>query len=174
MVILGHSEGATLAPVAASRLDHVRGVIAFAALAFAVDSLVIAQLRANPEVPANVVEEVEDAFQQLRDGHFPEGGHILGGGEAYWREWIHLTERADSIALALGRPMFVKQGLADEAFPGDLLHRNIQVWEAAADRSDWLAFRALEDVTHHGFAASTTAPAPEFIESVILRLLEGA
>lgn len=164
--ILGHSEGASLAPVAAARAE-VRGVLAAVALAFPVDSLVLAQLRANPETPPSLIEEVEQGFRALRKGEFPEGGDILGAGEAYWREWILYTQKADSIALALRKPMVVIQGLADENLPGWTLQRNVQEWTEISARSGLVEFHTYPGVSHALLAEGTGQVAEPVIAEMV-------
>ncbi|MFN2567159.1 MAG: alpha/beta hydrolase family protein [Gemmatimonadaceae bacterium] len=164
--VVGHSEGASIAPVAASRAS-VRAVVGAAALAFAVDSLVLAQLRASPDVPPSAVAEAEQAFRQLREGTLPAGSNILGAGPAYWREWIRFTERADSIALALGRPMLVVQGLADENFPGSTLEKNVRLWEAIASRSPLVELRTYPGVTHDLLSRATQGDGGAVVTDII-------
>jgi uncharacterized protein len=164
--IVGHSEGASIAPVAAARAT-VRGVVAAVALAFAVDSLVLAQLRASPDVPPEVITETEQAFRQLRAGTLPSGSNILGAGAAYWREWIRFTERADSIALALGRPMLVVQGLADKNLPDWTLEKNVRLWEAIASRTPLVELRTYPGVTHDLLSPGTQDDAGPVITDII-------
>lgn len=164
--VVGHSEGASIAPVAAGRAG-VRGVVGAVALAFAVDSLVLAQLRASPDVPPSVIAETEQAFRQLREGTLPPGSSILGAGAAYWREWIHFTQRADSIVLALGRPMLVIQGLADENLPSWTLEKNVRLWEGIASRTPLVELRTYPGVTHHLLSAGAQGSAGPVVTDII-------
>ena len=165
IVLVGHSEGGNLVPVAASRQPGVEAVVAIAAPAFAVDSLLLMQLRANAAISDSVVNQVAHAFGLLRAGTFPEGGHILGAGEAYWQEWIRYSEKADSIALALGKPMLVVQGLADENFPGAALTANVEHWRSTAEHSALVTLRTYPDVSHILFRG--TEPANDVLQDII-------
>lgn len=163
--IVGHSEGGSLAPVAAARVD-VRGVVAVGSPAFAVDSLILTQLRVRG-YPEDKIREVEEKFRLLREGKFPKSGEILGAGEAYWREFIEYTERADSIATGLGKPMLVVQGLADEMFPGETLGKNVGLWEGIASRSPRIEFRTYEGVTHALLAAPTEEVSAPALDAIV-------
>jgi pimeloyl-ACP methyl ester carboxylesterase len=165
LFIIGHSEGASLALVAAGR-TRARGVVGIATLGFAVDTLVLEQLRAQPDVPASLGEEVERKFALLRQGQFPEGGDILGAGEAYWREWIHYTQKADSIVLSLTRPTLIIQGLDDENLPGSTLQKNVRVWQSTAGKSPMVQFRTYENVTHSLLQKGTQDMAGNVIDGV--------
>lgn len=146
--IVGHSEGGNLAPPAAQRLNNIHGVVLIAAPAFAVDTLIFEQLRANPDIPAQLIMQVEDAFRLLRNDQFPPGGQILGGGEQYWREWINFSENAIGIATALDKPTLVLQGCRDENFPGTTLDRNKQLWENFSMTDSSANFQSYDNVTH--------------------------
>ncbi|HEY0022916.1 MAG TPA: alpha/beta fold hydrolase [Longimicrobium sp.] len=155
--ILGHSEGAALAPVAAAR-GPVRAVIAVAATALAIDSLVVEQLRASEDVPPGMAEDVDGQFRALRDGTFPADGEILGAGAEYWRQFISYTQRADSIAEALGRPVLVVQGLADPYLPGGTLQRSLDRWRAASVRSAAVELRTYAGLDHSLYDTASGAP----------------
>jgi acetyl esterase/lipase len=149
--ILGHSEGASLAPVAAAMDGKVRGVAAVAAVGFSIDSLLLEQLRADPEIAPDTVESIARKFRLLRAGQFPVGDDILGVGPVYWSEWIRYTQQADSVVLALGRPIWVAQGMADEALPGGTLARNVGFWNALASSGKGIEFHTYPGVTHNLF-----------------------
>ncbi len=149
--ILGHSEGASLAPVAAAIDGRVRGVAAVAALGFSIDSLLLEQLRADPDIAPDTIENIAHKFRLLRAGRLPADEDILGVGPVYWSEWIRYTQKADSVVLALDRPMWVAQGMADEALPGGTLARNVSFWTALAASGRRIEFRTYPGVTHNLF-----------------------
>ena len=148
ILIIGHSEGGSIAPVAAQRKNIVSGVVIIASPAFAIDTLFIEQLKANSNNPQSLITQVEQAFELLRNNQFPSGGQIAGGGEAYWQEWIEYSENADSIAVNLRKPILVIQGEEDENFPGFTFQKNKALWENIANQSDLIDFRTYEGVTH--------------------------
>ncbi len=146
--IVGHSEGGTIAPVAAQRISSVAGVIIIASPAFAIDTLFIEQLKANDSIEQDWVTQTEDAFQLLRNNQFPKGGQIWGVGETYWREWIEYSQNAGNIALNLGKPILIQQGLEDENYPSFTLQKSILLWDDVAKQSNIIDFKTYENVTH--------------------------
>lgn len=151
VVYVGHSQGGNVAPAAAARLGNVAGVAALAAPALAVDSLIVAQLRANPQGSDSLAQAVRAQFDSLRTGPPPADGRIEIGpsrtGTRYWTQWIRYSQKADSVAAALSPPLFVQQGRADAHYPGDTQSRNIDAWRriAAADNT---TLRTYDDATH--------------------------
>jgi len=146
--IVGHSEGGTIAPVAAQRVSSITGVIIIASPAFAIDTLFIEQLKANDSIEQDWVTQTEDAFQLLRNNQFPKGGQIWGAGESYWSELIEYSQNAGNIALNLGKPILIQQGLEDENYPSSTLQKNIALWKNVATQSDLINFKTYENVTH--------------------------
>ncbi len=146
--IVGHSEGGTIAPVAAQRVSSITGVIIIASPAFAIDTLFIEQLKANDSIEQDWVTRTEDAFQLLRNNQFPKGGQIWGAGESYWSELIEYSENAGNTALNLRTPILIQQGLEDENYPSSTLQKNIALWKNVATQSDLINFKTYENVTH--------------------------
>ena len=165
LVYVGHSQGGNVAPAAATRLGNVAGVAALAAPAFAVDSLIVAQLRANPQISDSLAQAVRAQFDSLRTGPPPPDDRIEIGtgitGVPFWRQWIRHSQQADSVAAALAPPLFVQQGRADAHYPDETLSRNIAAWRRIADR-DNTTLRTYDGVTHRFLDADTptTASAP--------------
>lgn len=153
--LVGHSEGGNLVPVAAQREAGVRGIVVVASVAFAVDTLVVEQLRANPANGTDLIQQVEDAFALLRTNQFPPGGQILGAGETYWREWITFSENAGALVLAADKPTLIAQGLRDEVFPGAVLSKNVALWQNVARLSAQVSFTTYPNLTHMLFRAGT-------------------
>ena len=146
--IIGHSEGGNIAPVAAERVSNISGIVIIASPAFAIDTLLIEQLKANGSISEELITQTEDAFLLLRNNQFPSGGHIWGAGESYWSEWIEYTENAGSIALNLMTPILIQQGLEDENYPSTTLQKNISLWEDVEKQSDIISYKKYENVTH--------------------------
>jgi acetyl esterase/lipase len=165
LVYVGHSQGGNVASAAATRLGDAAGVAALAAPALAVDSLIVAQLRANPQISDSLAQAVRAQFDSLRTGPPPTDGHIEIGpnrtGTRYWRQWIRHSQMADSVAAVLSPPLFVQQGRADANYPDETLSHNINAWRHIANR-DNTTLRTYDGVTHRFLDAgtSTTADAP--------------
>lgn len=146
--IIGHSEGGSIAPVAAKRVNIVSGVIIISSPAFAIDTLFVEQLKANANIGQDLITQTEHAFLLLRNNQFPPGGQIWGGGEAYWSEWIEYSENATDIVLQLNERVLIQQGLEDENYPSFTLQKNIFLWEDISKQSDKISIRKYDNVTH--------------------------
>jgi len=70
IVVVGHSEGGTLAPIVATRAGAVAGVVVINSVVFPVDELLIAQLDANPNVPKATVETISNQLERIRPARF--------------------------------------------------------------------------------------------------------
>ncbi len=166
--IIGHSEGGNLAPVAANQIGNIAGLVILAAPAFAVDTLLVEQLRANPDISETIVNDVQAAFELLRNGQFPVGGSILGAGETYWREWITYSEKADSILQAGNSPAFILQGCSDENFPGVTLDANKLRWQDIVSRNfsayRWVSYTR---VTHLILNEETNDVAEHVLQDIL-------
>ena len=167
ILIIGHSEGGNIAPIAVQRKNVVVGVVIIASPSFAIDTLFIEQLKANPNNPQTLITQVEMAFELLRNNQFPSGGQIFGGGEAYWREWIEYSENAGSIAINLGKPILVIQGEEDENFPGFTLQKNKTLWGNTASQSDLIDFRTYKGVTHLILTKDTQDMATDVLDDIV-------
>ncbi len=143
--IIGHSEGGSIAPVAAGKLANIAGVIIMGSPSIPIDKLFIEQLKAHN---SPYVDAVENAFMLLKAKKFPKGGQIFGGGEIYWQEWIEYTENVQQVLSKLDRPVFVLQGLEDENYPQKTLSQNVSNWERIKTKSKRISFKTYSNVTH--------------------------
>lgn len=162
--ILGHSEGGSIAPVAASQLANIGGVIIMGSPSIPIDKLFVEQLKAQG---SPYVDAAENAFMLLRTSQFPRGGQIFGGGETYWKEWIELTENVQHVLWKLDRPVFVLQGLEDENYPRKTLSRNVSSWERIKTESKRVSFKTYSDVTHRFIKKDTDS----LVESVFIDII---
>lgn len=153
IVVLGHSEGGSIAPVAAQKMPEIAGVIAMAASAIPIDQLFIEQLKFQK---SPYLEPTKRAFQMLKDNKFPKGGQIWGGGESYWREWIDYTKNVETIFSTLNKPIFLSQGLTDKNYPPEILKTNIKKWEGVANKSKKIIFKNYQNTTHSFLLNDTT------------------
>ncbi|MGH1364642.1 MAG: alpha/beta hydrolase [Calditrichia bacterium] len=164
--LIGHSEGGNIVPVAAGRLSNIAGLVILAAPAIAIDTLVVEQLRANPNVSETVVNDVQLAFGLIRSGQFPVGGAILGAGESYWQEWMLYSEKADSVLQASGVPAFILQGCSDENFPLGTLNKNKTAWQQIASGQTAFRWTAYPNVTHLILKDGENSPAENVLSDV--------
>jgi len=167
LFIVGHSEGGNLAPFVAKRLNGITGIVLAAAPSFAVDSLVLEQLRANPNNPSNLITQVETAFEMIRNNNFPTGGQIFGAGEDYWREWINLSENVCDVTVEIRIPVFIVQGEKDENFPSSTLQKNINLWENTAAKTELIEQKIYKNVTHMLLNSGSSNMAEDTIDEII-------
>lgn len=145
---LGHSEGGSLLPVAASREKGLfSGLICAATTFIPVDTLFIGQLKAK-NVANNLVEQTQIVFDAIRSGMADSNWNIWGAGKKYWEEWIYYSEMADSFLIEANIPILLTQGLNDENFPGELLTENISRMQSIADSLDNTVFKVIDYSSH--------------------------
>ncbi|GEM_PF-4839767 len=161
LVLVGHSQGGNVAPAAATRLDGVAGIASLAGSALAIDSLFVAQLEAGGGSGNCMADRARAQFDSLRAGQPVSDGLICGAGTMFWRQWIRHSQGMDSVAAAVGPPLRVQQGRADQNYPGTTLRQNLGVWHRIAQNGD-ATVKAYEGVDHFFLEAGTitTADAP--------------
>jgi pimeloyl-ACP methyl ester carboxylesterase len=146
--VLGHSEGGSLAPVAASWQHGLfAGIICAAATAIPVDTLFCMQLKAQG-VSSSLISQTQTAFEAVRNGTAPSNGYIWGAGIQYWKEWILYSEKADSFLLASNVPALILQGLSDENYPDSALSMNISRWQGICNKSSNFSFQTFLGDSH--------------------------
>jgi hypothetical protein len=170
VVFVGHSQGGNVAPAAATRLGDAAGVAALAGPALAADSLVVAQLEADPGVPDSLVRAAQAQFDSLRAGTPPPDGLVEIGRSAasvsFWRQWIRHTEHLDSVAAALDPPIFAQQGRADGRYPGETLARSLAAWRRVAGTDD-ASVTTYDGVDHYFLEDGTTTTADAPLDDLI-------
>jgi len=167
LFLLGHSEGGTLAVVAARRAAPIAGLVVVNAVQFPVDELLLAQLAASPTIPKAAVDEVRGHLAKIKDGSFPARGQLLGAGKEYWAQWIRNSGNSPAVLAELQVPVLLVQSLADETLPGETLSRNVEVLRAVA-RANRNA-QLLELAYHDHFAVLRTErqPSAEFTQGLV-------
>ena len=122
--VLGHAEGASLAPGLAERAGTVRGLVLLAPAARPVDERMIEQVRAgaallgDPEAAELQASQLAERFAAVRDKKSVPDPRILGRPAAYWRE-ILATDTARSLK-ATKLPALVLHGENDFEVRTDL------------------------------------------------------
>lgn len=153
--MLGHSEGGNLVPVAAKTNKTIKGMVVVNAAAFAVDSLLVEQLRLNAGVDEATIKQVQDGFKAIRNNTFPSNQVFLGAGKSYWKEWIEYSQNAEKYMLEANVPGLIVFSGSDENFPGTTLEKNRKSWQNIASKSNQLELKTYEDVTHSLFIKNT-------------------
>jgi pimeloyl-ACP methyl ester carboxylesterase len=167
LFIIGHSEGGTLAPLVAERAGGIAGVVIVNSVLFPVDELLVAQLRARPDTPRSIVEDVERRLAQIKDGSFPSGGLLLGAGRQYWAQWMAYSGRAPEILSRLSIPLLLVQSLNDETLPSASLERNLAVLRHVVSTKRNAQLHLLQDHDHLAIVPKSQHPSPEFIRSLL-------
>jgi len=171
--IVGHSEGGTLAPIVAEKARALAGVIVVNTVQFPVDELLVAQLRANPTVPASTTAEVERSLVKLKDGSFPRGGLLLGAGADYWTQYIVNSRDSPTRLSRLSIPMLLVQSLNDETLPGETLGRNIALLRSVVAKNKNAQLHELSAHDHFGMLSGEREPSPQFTKLLLEWLRNG-
>ena len=172
--IVGHSEGGTLAPLVAERAGAIAGVAIVNSVQFAVDELVVAQLRALPDVPRSRVEEVRRLFAEVKAGSFPKGELLLGVGANYWAQWIVYSRRSTTTLSRLSTPLLLVQCLDDETLPGDTLTRNVTLLRGVASAKKNARLLELRGHDHFGVMPGERESSSVFMRALLDWLRETA
>jgi len=117
--MLGHSLGATCAPLIALEDKNLAGIIMLAASARPVDSLVLEQMEFQAEVSGTSesgetkkqLAELKQVFQQIRSKTFPQDEMFLFASGKYWYSWLNY-DPVDTIK-TITCPILVLQGEKD-------------------------------------------------------------
>jgi hypothetical protein len=114
----------------------------------------------------DTIDELRSQFARITDGSFPPDALVLGGGAAYWREFIEYTRDAPTILARASTDVLAVQGLRDENFPGTALERNRAILRTVDAGSDRVTVRELRGVTHNGLTAATGRPSSRFMKGL--------
>jgi len=116
--VVGHSEGAMVAPKVAAGSPSVRGVVMMAPGVRPIDAMIIDQLTFGAKITGRSADEIADqtkdleaTFAAIRDPKRKDTPPFMGAPAAYWREMIALD-----VAKAVKEakvPMLVLQGDQD-------------------------------------------------------------
>jgi pimeloyl-ACP methyl ester carboxylesterase len=125
LFVLGHSEGAMVAPKVARDAGGVRGVVLMAPAVRPIDAVIIDQtefgaklLGQSADDLAEQTKNLRDEFAKVKDPASPDGPSVLGAPRSYWREVLAL-DVVKSVQDAKV-PMLVLQGDKDIQVRKDL------------------------------------------------------
>ncbi|TZF87405.1 alpha/beta hydrolase family protein, partial [Cognatilysobacter lacus] len=157
--VLGHSQGAMLAPRIATRSGHVAGVVMLASPARRLLDLLPEQSRYLAGLDGAISEQEKSALANLdtmiagiRAGRPLAASEApLGLPAAYWRSIDSIDPVADARALKL--PLLLLQGGRDFQVTG----ADWTLWQAALGHDPRATLRFYPDVNHLGIAG-TGAP----------------
>lgn len=151
MFVVGHSEGAMVAPVVASASPEIKGMVLMAPGVRPIDAILVDQVvfgakltgRSASDI-AEETKEFQNAFAEIRDPKKKDTPPYRGASAAYWREFLALDVSRSIRQSKL--PVLVLQGekdiqvLKDKDF--DLLRSRV------GDAGGRVAYRSFPDLNH--------------------------
>jgi hypothetical protein len=168
--LIGHSEGGNLAAVMASREAAVAGLAVVNSVQFAVDELLLVQLRAL-KVSKAERDEVQRQLQMIKAGTFPKDHLMLGASGAYWAQWIAYSRGSPRTLSRLDIPVLLVQCLADESLSDGTLARNLEHLRAVAKENENARLVELPGLDHSTLQPRGQRAAPQFTQ-VLVKWLE--
>lgn len=95
--VVGHSEGAMVAPTVAAASPGIRGIVMMAPGIRPIDAMIIDQMQRGAKMTGRSVEEITEqtetlkaTFSVIRDSKRTDTAPFMGASAAYWRELIAL------------------------------------------------------------------------------------
>ena len=163
--VLGHSEGAMVAPRIAATDGKLRGVILMAPAVRPLDVVLIDQQRVGAKLmgrsDAEIAEqtrEVEATFAKIRDPKRTDTPPFLGAPAAYWRELLAVDVPGGVAALKI--PVLVLQGDKDYQVRKDL---DFDVLKAKAGTADGrITYRSFPKLNHLFIAVERESTGAEY------------
>jgi dienelactone hydrolase len=116
--VLGHSEGAMVAPKVAAAFSPARGIVMMAAGVRPIDELLVEQVAFGAKLTGRTADEIADqkkeitaAFAAIRDPQRKDTPPFMGAPASYWREVIALD--VPKLVRESKLPILVLQGDED-------------------------------------------------------------
>lgn len=162
VILLGHSEGGSLAVVLAGRRHDITCTIVAASAGFPIDELLLEQLASN----VSLQKEVAELLRKMRDGSFPKKGVMLGASRDYWMQWMDFTTNMKEYIGKVACPILVVQGLKDASLPGTTLERNLAAWKSLADSREDMKVRVFPNVDHLLCDVKTSDLSGELVDAI--------
>src|SRR5262245_41617678 len=165
--LVGHSEGGNLAAEMARQTPGIVGVVVVNSAQFAIDELLLAQLRALPGLPAADLTAVQRELEMIKAGTYPKGRLLLGASGAYWRQWIMYSQRSPVTLAELKMPVLLVQSLDDETLPGDTLARNLEFLRAVTKTNRNAQLRELPGHDHSALRRGEPKVSAQFTRTLM-------
>lgn len=116
--VVGHSEGAMVAPIVAAGSPGIRGIVMMAPGVRPIDTVIIDQLEFGAKMTglsaddvADQTRQVKDAFAAIRDTRRVNTPPYMGAPASYWREFLALD--VPKLVATSKLPILVLQGDQD-------------------------------------------------------------
>jgi alpha-beta hydrolase superfamily lysophospholipase len=125
IVLVGHSQGATLALLTGPRIKPSAYVL-LSGLYEPVDKALVRQVRWQIEQNAdklspkerkaadNKLAEIESSMLAIREGYWPEEEKLLGAPGKFWKRWMEDGEKAQGLLASAKAPVLYLRGDDDE------------------------------------------------------------
>lgn len=114
VVVLGFGQGGVVGAMVAQRMDqrvYALGLIGTPARS--IDRVILS----SPLRDTVAKARMEQIFDDLWDGTYPDTARILNGTAGCWRAWLSVTQDMPDIVERLRQPVLVVQGTADRLLP---------------------------------------------------------
>lgn len=164
--LLGHSLGATFAPVIASQHGKLDGIIMLAAVARPFEDVLedqfeyLTSLNPGPESEKQMIA-LKKQIQRLRDRQMKPGENLIGADAAYWYDVCdHDAEKPVAAAAALKCPILVVQGGRDY----QATRADFDLWKAGLEDHPAATFKLFNDLNHLFAKGKGKATPTEYIE----------
>jgi pimeloyl-ACP methyl ester carboxylesterase len=152
VMLIGHSEGGTIATKMAQRLTAITGLVTVNAALFDVLELVVIQLQCSTTIDETTRTELLSLFERLSAGHVWELEVVLGATARYWSQWSEFTRAAGDDLRALSVPTLLVQSGADENFSGAGADQNRELLVGLQGSRGSLQIAVIDGVGHRGFS----------------------
>jgi pimeloyl-ACP methyl ester carboxylesterase len=165
--LVGHSEGGTLATVMAGRSPGIAGLAVVNSAQFAIDELLLAQLKALSGVSKADYDAIERELEMIKAGSYPKDRLLLGASGAYWAQWIAYSQRSPVMLVELKMPVLLVQCLEDESLPGGMLARNLDRLRAVARTNKSAELRELAGHDHSTLRRAELKASTQFTRTLV-------
>jgi dienelactone hydrolase len=126
IILLGFSQGATVAVDAASQIEGLSEVILLAGVFDPIDSVMVRRINWRLEAFADTYTKeqtdalqkelslVESGFMAIKEGYMPAEERFFGSSPGFWKDWIAATTMTGQNLQQLNRPLFYMRGSLDQ------------------------------------------------------------
>lgn len=164
--LLGHSLGATFAPIIAAQHGKLDGIIMLAAVARPFEDVLddqfgyLASLSPGPETERQI-GELKKQIQRLRERKMKPGENLIGADASYWYDVCdHDAEKLVAAAASLDCRILVIQGGRDY----QATRADYDVWKAGLKDHRAAKFKLFNDLNHLFAKGKGKATPTEYIE----------
>ena len=180
LFIIGHSQGANFAHIAAAGNKNVAAVILLAGIFEPIDATLIRQFndwendptlsekqKTDPEAVKyfnDMKKKLPDLFKQIREGTYPGDKPVVGKNDyaRFWKEWIAMTESAKDDVKKVTCPVLYVRGSDD----WEVQESNVKTLDAAMKgRKDYTSM-TIEGLGHLFVKPTSMVVDKEFLEKL--------